>query len=569
MIEKEKNISVDLEKKCLYIWGEYNSDFILSVKKVDGKWDSVKKKWVVKFSLLDLWDLERVFFRKYGEVFKFVRAEELKSVLSLLVKFRNKVFGINGEDFENFKLVFPEGKSLYRFQEEDIKRIFKLNGRVLLGLEMGLGKTVETIVFLNSAGEEVFPGLIVCPAIVKWQWRQELKNWLVEKKKVQVLQGIKDTVRKDVDVWVVNYDVLQYYVENFVNRGIRTVVLDECHYVKNRKAKRTQALLKIAKNRSIKNILALSGTPLLNRPDELWVVLHILKPEVFKSYWEFVGRYCQVADTKWGMQIKGGKNLKELSELLHSVVMIRREKKEVLSDLPDKIRTIVPIAEISDSLREMDEDIWKVVRELEDIEKEGKELFEKGGSKDVLKRLKRRMQEVWFEHIGEIERYRKMVAEEKFDKVCDFIDSLLEGGSKVVVFVYHRSIWERMMNRYGEDAVGILGNMKEGEKELMVKLFNEKENKRVFVGSIRAAGEGINLQVADKVVFLEYDWTPARLLQCEDRLHRIGQKGAVNSYWFVLENSVDEWILRKILQKMDMIEKIMGVEKGEEFFFLV
>lgn len=565
---------VKLDGHRLKFQTKYNSDLIFVLKGLGAMWDSLSRVWVI--NLEKYFDKEGVLKRLQG-LFKFIEGEDVKRMFGdILVE----LYGnerIKKEEkrkvVENIKILVPGGLSLFRFQEEGIREMFMKGRRVLLADEMGLGKTVQAIVYLSSllanGNGQILPALVVCPAVVKLNWMREIRKWFLksdgESVKVQVIQGRGDVLRRGVDFYIVNYDVLAEYVEKL---NVRCLILDECHYIKNRSAKRTKAVFEIAKRNNLELILALSGTPLLNRPIELWTTLRLLRPDLFRSFWDYALKYCGAYKSAWGWVFNGASNVKELAEILRKTVMIRREKKDVLKDLPPKMRMIVPLQIDKDKkFLALEAKVRKVIDQLEKLQREleGKV---KGKEFDFVREIKKRMRALWSGNFADIEVYRKEAVERKFNFVCEFIDNCLEQleqNGKVVVFCHHRDVWQRLMDRYREVAVGVIGGDDMKRRDEAVKKFQEDDKVRIFVGSIRASGEGITLNRANKVIFMEYDWSPARMLQAEDRLHRVGQRDVVNSYWFVLEDSIDEYFVKKLVEKLQVIEKVLDVKEREQF----
>ncbi|MEO0230439.1 MAG: DEAD/DEAH box helicase [candidate division WOR-3 bacterium] len=566
-------VGVKFDGRRLKFQTKYDPALILMMKKLGAIWDSWARVWII--------DLERYFGRggvceKLWKLSKFIEDRDVRDLFENILCERERLHYRQRREEEerkkeSFRVLVPEGLSLFRFQEEGIREMFAKGKRILLADEMGLGKTIQAIVYLSSllanGDGQILPTLVVCPAVVKLNWVREIRKWFLknngESVKVQVIQGRSDVLRDGMDFYIVNYDVLQDYAGKF--HGINSLILDECHYIKNRLAKRTKAVFEVVKRNNPEVILALSGTPLLNRPVELWPTLRLLRPDLFKSFWDYVLRYCGAYKSTWGWVFNGASNVGELAEILKKTVMIRREKKDVLKELPPKMRIVIPLRVDKDErfltlearVREVIDQLEKLQRELEERMKEGR--F------DSVKEIKRRMKALWSGNFADIEAYRQEAVERKFDFVCEFIDNCLEQDGKVVVFCHHRNVWHRLMDRYKKVAVGVIGGDDVGKRDEVVKRFQEDDKVQVFIGSIRAVGEGITLSKASKVVFMEYDWSPARMLQAEDRLHRIGQRDVVNSYWFVLEDSIDEYFVKKLIEKLQVIEKVLDVKEREKF----
>lgn len=566
-------VGVKFDGRKLKFQTKYDPALVLMMKKLGAIWDSWAGVWII--------DLERYFGRggvceELRKLSKFIEDRDVRDLFENIFCEREWLYyrqrrEEEGRKKESFRVLVPEGLSLFRFQEEGIREMFAKGKRILLADEMGLGKTVQAIVYLSSllanGDGRILPTLVVCPAVVKLNWVREIRKWFLknngESVKVQVIQGRSDVLRDGMDFYIVNYDVLQDYVGRF--HGINSLILDECHYIKNRLAKRTKAVFEIVKRNNPEVILALSGTPILNRPVELWPVLRLLRPDLFRSFWDYVLRYCRAYKSAWGWVFNGASNVEELAEILKRTVMIRREKKDVLRDLPPKMRMVVPLrVEKDGKFLVLEERVREIVVQLERLQKELEEKM-KEGRFDFVKEIKRRMRALWSGNFADIEMYRKEAVERKFDFVCEFIDNCLEQDGKIVVFCHHRDVWQRLMDRYKRIAVGVIGGDDVKKRDEMVRKFQEDDRIRIFVGSIRASGEGISLNKANKVVFVEYDWSPARVLQAEDRLHRVGQVDVVNSYWFVLEGSIDEYFVKKLIEKLQVIEKVLDMKEREKF----
>jgi SWI/SNF-related matrix-associated actin-dependent regulator 1 of chromatin subfamily A len=182
--------------------------------------------------------------------------------------------------------------------------------------------------------------LVICPASVKVSWKREIEKWSSRPRTIQILEGKKSSI-EDTEYTIVNYDLLssKAVLLPLLSRSYDLLVCDEAHYIKNLSAKRTKCVYfpKALSSRA-KRIWLLTGTPVLNRPIELYSHLKSLIPErlgPYQSYIRYAHRYCGAYEGKWGMDVSGATNLPELSNIL-STFMLRREKKDVLKDLPEK-----------------------------------------------------------------------------------------------------------------------------------------------------------------------------------------------------------------------------------------
>ena len=228
-------------------------------------------------------------------------------------------------------------KKIFRPYEYQLKGIdFLINKKqCLLCDEMGLGKTMQALFASEKLNAEKI--LIICPNSVKHFWSREIKEWLEQKS--LVIQGNKQQRTNQllsVPKWtIINYESARLHPE-LIKLKYDVLIIDEAHKIKNRKTKTAKFVKKIKADRKF----LLTGTPILNRPDELWSLLNLVDRKNFRSYWRFANEYCLIFPLRLGSRvvykIYGNRNLDKLKKVLENY-MIRRKKKEVMSDLPDKI----------------------------------------------------------------------------------------------------------------------------------------------------------------------------------------------------------------------------------------
>lgn len=430
----------------------------------------------------------------------------------------------------------PFAAKLRPYQREGVVMIERWGGRVLLADEMGLGKTIQVIAWA-LCHPEARPVVVVCPAAAKYNWKEEIEKW-APGETVAVLQGRKgEALPADVKWGVVNYDILTNW--RSVLTRVKLVAIDEAHYIRNHYKKggkkgtskftqRTDAVLKLC--RDVPHVIAITGSPVINRPMDLFVVLKMLRKDLFPSKFEFGMRYCEPTVEKWSGKLvyNGCCNPEELNKLLVNSVMIRRLKADVLKDLPPKQRTVVKV--------EMDPAVLYSEKEL------------LNGSP--------------FETISAL---RKQCGLAKLPAVMAWVDNFLESGEKLILFCHHRAVGEALAERYGEACVSYRGGLSDAGRWDMVKRFQNDPTCKLFIGSITACGFAINLTAASNVAFAEYPWTPAEINQCEDRAHRIGQKSAVNVWYLMAPKTVDEDAMEVLVGKAGMAGAVLdgGVNNME------
>lgn len=420
---------------------------------------------------------------------------------------------------------------LYPFQAEGVGFVESRGGRVLIADEMGLGKTIQALAWLQYKGNPVLPAVVVCPASLKGNWERECLEWTALSPCVLsgTIPHVPPWFEKRDTLYIINYDILQHWTE-LLSRVCSTVILDECHFIKNPKRIRTKAVKAFCKGKS--HVIALSGTPIINRPIEFFNTLNILAPDTFNRFWDYAQRYCDAKHNGFGWDLSGASNTDELHQRLDHNVMIRRMKIDVLKDLPAKTRTTVPL--------------------------------ELNGKEGIYIAAMREAQIVWrnekpdpLADITHISALRQAAMDAKFDLCCEWIDNFLETGRKLVVFDIHHKTTDRLMERYGKIAQHLDGRVDARMRPKVVEQFQTDPNIQILIGNIQVAGIGFTLTAAQDAVFLEFPWTPGELDQAEDRIHRIGQKGAANIYYLVAKGTLEEDILELINEKRRVVGAVV------------
>jgi len=440
---------------------------------------------------------------------------------------------------------------LFPFQTEGVAFVEMQKGRALIADEMGLGKTVQALAWLQLH-PKLRPAVIVTPAALKLNWKREAEKWLPNPN-VEVLSGTSPW-KTTGDILIINYDILPNnyekeegkkrgkeilrsgWVDFLIDRNPQVLITDECHYYKNGSARRTLGVRKIG--RIVPNMIALSGTPVLNRPIEIYNVVRLLKPELFPNYMSYAKKYCNARHNGFGWDYSGASNIEELHAMLKTNVMIRRLKSEVLKELPPKIYSFVPMELTNKSEYELAEkDFISFLRAWK-----GKEAAVRAERAKVL---------------ASIAGLKQLAVHGKLKQAKEWIKNFLEVDGKLVVFVDHHFTSDALMEEFEKVAVLLDGRSSDKQKEIAKTKFMNDDNCRLFIGGIKAAGEGITLTVASNVAILELPWTPAAVDQCTDRCHRIGQKDTVNVHYLLAENTIEERIARLIDSKRGVIDGVV------------
>jgi len=433
-------------------------------------------------------------------------------------------------------------KTLYPFQEESVAFIEARNGRALLGDEMGLGKTIQALAWLWLHPEKR-PAVVVCPAHLKLNWAREARELFPNPESIQVLSGGEAGQSLHGKVIVINYDILHRgWIERLLEINPQVLVVDEAHYCKSSKALRTKATKKLA--RRIPHVIALTGTPIVSRPIEGFNIVRMVEPKLFTSFWNFAHRYCNAKLTPFGWDLSGASNEAELNEIL-STIMIRRRKQDVLRELPDKTYSYVPIeignrTEYQEAEESFISYVWKT----------------KGPSAAMKARSA--------EYLTRIEMLKQLAAAGKMPQAIDWIKAFLESNGKLVVFAVHKAAIEAIYKAFESVAVRVDGSTPTAAREEAVIRFQNDDRVRLFVGNIQAAGTGITLTAASSVAFVELPWTSGELSQAEDRCHRIGQKSAVNVYYLLANDTIEERIAQLLDKKRTILSRILDGEEVDE-----
>ena len=395
---------------------------------------------------------------------------------------------------------------------------------------MGLGKSCQAIGVINQ-DPSIRKIIIVCPASVRIPWRREMERWLDRSLSIGVI-GVDKGSSHDLfskNVVIINYDRLTRFTRELSACAFDLCVLDECHYIKSLGAKRTQAALGIRARRRI----ALSGTPILNRPIEIYPVLSWLSPREWPTnqWFQFAQRYCGAHHNGFGWDLSGASNLSELSHRLRSTVMIRRTKAQVLPQLPPKLRTVVELYPDTEMKRLL---------------------------KRELKTFETRFLRVDHDSINydDLAVVRHETALAKVPLVIEYAAEILDGGvRKIVIFAHHRDVIAQLAEGLSKfKPVTLTGATGPQARQESIDAFQDDLSVRLFIGNIQAAGTGITLTVSSCCIFAELSWVPAELSQAEDRLHRIGASDSVIAQYLVLEGSLDAMMVRVLLKKQRILD---------------
>ena len=463
-------------------------------------------------------------------------------------------------------------KDLYPFQKEGVTRILSTNENILLADEMGLGKTCQACTYLKL-NKDALPAVVVCQSSLKLNWEREVEKWAGLK--CTVLEGRKtqrfsDEYFEKYPVVIINYDILgienqiekkkeierkkfckendlKYtpkilkvdgWVDELTKHNFRTIIVDECQNISDPETIRARAVIQLSEIKHSRKIF-ISGTPYETKTSQFFTALNILNKKMFPNRWAYQMRYCDPVKTYFGWQFNGLSNGEELHNKI-STFMIRRLKKDVLTQLPPKQRIIVPM-QVSDS----DRKIYNM------IDEEFTNALSKGESNALVK----------------ISQLKRASFEAKKKAMLQWIKDYLAINDKLVLFVYHKDAFDFLLDNFKDISVGINGETEVKQRQKNIDRFQGDEKIKLFVGQIKACGAGITLTASRATAFVEFGQTVVQHEQAEDRVHRIGQEAdSVQAYYLILEDSIDCDIMDILNSHNKDLKQVLNNESDVEMF---
>ncbi|KAK6047424.1 helicase protein [Cooperia oncophora] len=427
---------------------------------------------------------------------------------------------------------------MFPFQKIGVTFGIERGGRILLADEMGLGKSVQALTLARYYKSE-WPLLIICPSSVKTAWKMvpKINKFLPIIQKIFLIEKGSDplpTARTSntgcffvsisiVQIAIMSYDLMVLKKKELEELNYYVIIFDESHLLKDNKAKRTQVAHSLAKRAT--RVILLSGTPALSRPAELYSQVRLVNDRLFPNFHNFATRYCDGKQGRFCFEAKGCTNSEELAAILYKRVMIRRLKKDVLSDLPDKRREVVYLS--GDKIDSRMDSLQKAKRAFE---------MNSGAFR------------------GESEWKRKSAG-----VLQPHWHSKDAPKKKVLIFGHHHIVLDTVqveVQKRNLKSIRIDGSTSSTDRGKLCQEFQEDPNVEVAILSMTAAGVGITLTAASVVIFAELHWNPGTLLQAEDRAHRVGQKDSVFVQYLVAKNTADDVIWPLIQQKLDVLGQV-------------
>jgi len=465
----------------------------------------------------------------------------------------------------------PDTLNYYPHQVDGVREVARM-GSAIIADEMGLGKSVEALTVFAVDVEAKWASrlLVVAPATLKGNWYDEIMEHTLFRNVMVLGQYLNDegqwrdhtpagrasqleefTRWDDPKILVVNYEQVDKYVNDFNALEFDVAIYDEAHLMKNPRSKRTKACHKILAKRH----LPLTGSPMLNHVNELWSLLHRVKPEEYPNYYVFQNRYCVFGGFK-DKQIVGVKNEKELTERLNRL-MIRRLKADVL-DLPDKQHIVIKVP-----LHPEQQSLYDAVKEelyLPDpVEATGEDIQ---NALTMFLRLKQICGTT-----ATIEGYADKSY--KLDRVMDDLEELIDSGQKVVVFTQFRGVLHAIEERIENHRPGGLapywslhGDVPKERRKPIVTAWTDHPGPAVMVAMHQVAGVGLTMTAARHMLIVDKLFVPKLNEQSEDRIHRIGadKTQPVQYREYICEGTVEHRVEQILKRKRRIFNDV--VEDG-------
>jgi len=476
-----------------------------------------------------------------------------------------------------FDHVSPKGLEVMVHQSRFIEAVREGHRSFLLADEPGLGKTAQSVLAASVAG--AFPLLVVVPNVVKMNWAREVERWTPQRR-ATVIQGDGADIDAFADVFIVNYEILDRHMSWLASIGLRGMVVDEAHFIKNLSSQRSQNVLSLASRVRERTpggkplMLALTGTPLINDVED------------FDAIWRFLG---------WTTGEKPGPELMEkldatgftpadkafypeARDAVISMGIVRRKKKDVAADLPDKLIADLPVQlddefgrSIRQAERELGERLAAKYRRIIDARASSGSLSSSNGAPgeidDDIVRLvaQNELEESKAAGTGgdNVFTMVRRIGQAKAQLAADYAAQLQRSVGKVVFFAKHIDVMDQAEAHFaasGIRAVSIRGDQSASSRQQAIDDFNGDPEVGIAVCSLTAAGVGLNLQTASNVVLAELSWTAAEQTQAIDRVHRIGQDEPVTAWRIIAAHTIDTKIAELIDQKQGLAARALDGE---------
>jgi SNF2 family DNA or RNA helicase len=471
-------------------------------------------------------------------------------------------------------------EGLFPFQQAGVEYILN-NKRVLVGDQMGLGKTATSLSTLEAG--DLYPALYICPASLKLNVKREVEKWLPHRS-VEVLNGSKTSGRYDADITIINYDVLSdgwqgknavdrklaktkgwiepsVHTRAMLSRDLKAVIVDESHYIKEQSSQRSRAVQMLTKD--VEYCILMTGTPVLNRPRELVFPFKVLgRLQEFGTKTAFEKRYCAAFNQRFGQKTiwnnTGASNLDELNRMMRASFYLRRTTDQVIEELPP-LRYSDQIVELDnrEEYERVEDELLSYVAERAQEDEEFLSMIEDLDPDEAermaeLEGINARRKAERAETLVRLSNLRRVTAEGKLDSSIEWIEQFLASGEPLIVFANHRKVVKAIAKHF--NAPMIMGGMNKETIERGKTLFQSGEVDLIVL-NIDAGGFGHTLTRAHHVAFVEFPWTPGAYSQAIQRCYgRLNDMHGALVYNVLARDSMDEVMTGMLSAKMSTVD---------------
>lgn len=474
-----------------------------------------------------------------------------------------------------FDHVSPKGREVMAHQARFLEAVRSGHRSFLLADEPGLGKTAQSALAASVAN--AYPLLAVVPNVVKMNWAREVERWTPQRR-ATVIQGDGADIDAFADVFIVNYEILDRHLSWLSSIGLKGMVVDEAHFIKNLSSQRSQNVLALANRIRERErnplLMALTGTPLINDVED------------FDAIWRFLGwtngekpgpELMEKLDAT-GLTPADKSFYAEARDAVISMGIVRRKKKDVAADLPDKLIADLPVQlddefgrGIRQAERELGERMAAKYRRIVEARTSAHGASGSGEIDDDIVRLvaHNELEESKAAGTGgdNVFTMVRKIGQAKAQLAADYAAQLQRSVEKVVFFAKHVDVMDQAEAHFaasGIKAVSIRGDQSTPARQQAIDAFNTDPEVGIAVCSLTAAGVGVNLQTASNVVLAELSWTAAEQTQAIDRVHRIGQDEPVTAWRIIAAHTLDTKIAELIDQKQGLAARALDGESVEE-----
>ena len=467
-----------------------------------------------------------------------------------------------------FDRLSPKGLEIMPHQSRFLESVRAGHRSFLLADEPGLGKTAQSVLAASVAG--AYPLLAVVPNVVKMNWAREVERWTPQRR-ATVISGDGGQIDAFADVFIVNYEVLDRHLAWLGSIGLKGMVVDEAHFIKNLGSQRSQNVLGLAGRirEQVRDplMLALTGTPLINDVED------------FDAIWRFLG---------WTNGEKPGPLLMErlddtgltpadkafyphARDAVISMGIVRRKKKDVAADLPDKLVADLPVQlddEYGRSIRQAEHELGErlAARYRRIIEARGDKVLIGEADDDIVRLVaSQELEESKAAGTGAENVFTmvRRIGQAKAVLAADYAAQLQRSVGKVVFFAKHIDVMDAAEAHFaaaGLRTVSLRGDQTATARQAAIDAFNTDPGVAIAVCSLTAAGVGVNMQAASNVVLAELSWTAAEQTQAIDRVHRIGQEEPVTAWRIIAAHTIDTKIAELIDSKQGLAARALDGE---------